>query len=80
MDTRTILNDLKAELNHITKAIAALESLNGTATATTPASKAPQPSEETRSNSCWPEKIVGDDEGSVGGKAQGSSKARRESD
>jgi len=37
MDTRTILADLKAELNRITKAIAALESLDGTATATSPA-------------------------------------------
>jgi hypothetical protein len=37
MDTRTILADLKAELNRITQAIAALESLDGTATATTPA-------------------------------------------
>ena len=36
MDARTILVDLKAELNRITKAIAALESLDGTATATTP--------------------------------------------
>ncbi len=35
MDTRTILIDLKAELSRITKAIAALESLDGTATATT---------------------------------------------
>jgi hypothetical protein len=34
MDTRTILADLKAELNRITKAIAALESLDGTPTAT----------------------------------------------
>jgi hypothetical protein len=37
MDTRTILIDLKAELSRITKAIAALESLDGTATAITPA-------------------------------------------
>ena len=37
MDTRTILADLKAELSRITQAIAALESLDGTATATTPA-------------------------------------------
>jgi hypothetical protein len=35
MDTRTILADLKTELNRITKAIAALESLDGTATVTT---------------------------------------------
>jgi hypothetical protein len=34
MDTRTILADLKAELNRINQAIAALESLDGTATAT----------------------------------------------
>jgi hypothetical protein len=44
MDTRTILADLKAELNRINQAIAALESLDGTATAmprvTTPAAKA----------------------------------------
>jgi hypothetical protein len=40
MDTRTILADLKAELSRITQAIAALESLDGTATATTPAAKA----------------------------------------
>jgi hypothetical protein len=37
MDTRTILADLKAELNRITQAIAALEMLDGTAPATTPA-------------------------------------------
>jgi len=40
MDTRTILADLKAELNRITQAIAALEALDGTVTATTPAAKA----------------------------------------
>jgi hypothetical protein len=44
MDTRTILADLKAELNRLNQAIAALESLDGTATAmpraTTPATKA----------------------------------------
>jgi hypothetical protein len=40
MDTRTILIDLKAELNRITKAISALESLDGTATVTIPGSKA----------------------------------------
>ena len=40
MDTRTILADLKTELNRINQAIAALESLDGTATATTPAAKA----------------------------------------
>jgi hypothetical protein len=41
MDTRTILVDLKAELSRLNKAIAALESLGGTATAvTTPAAKA----------------------------------------
>jgi hypothetical protein len=33
MDTRTILVDLKAELNRINQAIAALESLDSTATA-----------------------------------------------
>jgi hypothetical protein len=36
MDTRTILADLKAELNRLNQAIAALESLDGAATATTP--------------------------------------------
>jgi hypothetical protein len=41
MDTRTILIDLKAELNRINQAIAALESLDGTATVTTiPVTKA----------------------------------------
>jgi hypothetical protein len=40
MDTRTILTALKAELNRLNQAIAALESLDGTATATTPAAKA----------------------------------------
>jgi hypothetical protein len=40
MDTRTILADLKAELYRLNQAIAALESLDGTATATTPAAKA----------------------------------------
>ena len=40
MDTRTILADLKTELNRLNQAIAALESLDGTATATTPAAKA----------------------------------------
>ena len=44
MDTRIILADLKAELNRLNQAIAALESLNGTATAmprtTTPAGRA----------------------------------------
>jgi hypothetical protein len=35
MDTRTILVDLKAELNLINQVIAALESLDGTATVTT---------------------------------------------
>lgn len=39
MDTRTILADLTAELNRLNQAIAALESLDGTATATTPAAK-----------------------------------------
>jgi hypothetical protein len=37
MDTRTILADLKTELNRLNQAIAALESLDGAATATTPA-------------------------------------------
>ena len=37
MDTRTILTDLKAELNRLNQAIAALETLDGTVTATTPA-------------------------------------------
>jgi hypothetical protein len=36
MDTRTILADLKTELNRLNQAIAALESLDGTVTATTP--------------------------------------------
>jgi hypothetical protein len=40
MDTRTILADLKSELNRIQQAIAALESLNGPTTVSTPASKA----------------------------------------
>ena len=40
MDIKPILTDLKAELNRITQAIAALESLDGTATAATPAAKA----------------------------------------
>ena len=37
MDTRTILADLKTELNRLNQAIAALESLDGTVTATTSA-------------------------------------------
>jgi hypothetical protein len=37
MDTRTILADLKTELDRLNQAIAALEMLDGTATATTPA-------------------------------------------
>src|ERR1039458_8540001 len=45
MDTKNILADLKAELNRLNQAIAALESLDGTATATTPAAiAAPKPS------------------------------------
>jgi hypothetical protein len=36
MDTKNILADLRAELNRLNQAIAALESLDGTATATTP--------------------------------------------
>src|SRR5664280_2947541 len=48
MDTRTILADLKAELNRLNQAIAALESLGGAATAATGATattakSAPQP-------------------------------------
>jgi len=37
MDTRTILTDLRAELNRLNQAIATLESLDGTATVPTPA-------------------------------------------
>jgi hypothetical protein len=37
MDTKQILTDLRTELNRLNQAIAALESLDGTATATTPA-------------------------------------------
>ncbi len=37
MDIKPILTDLKAELNRLNQVIAALESLDGTATATTPA-------------------------------------------
>jgi hypothetical protein len=40
MDTRTILADLRTELNRLNQAIAALESLDGTAPATTAAAKA----------------------------------------
>jgi hypothetical protein len=40
METATFLKELRDELNRITKAIAALESLDGTVTATTPAAKA----------------------------------------
>jgi hypothetical protein len=40
MDINPILSELKAELNRVHQAIAALESLDGTATATTPAAKA----------------------------------------
>ena len=40
METAKILTDLRTELNRLNKAIAALESLDGTATATTPAAKA----------------------------------------
>jgi hypothetical protein len=36
MDIKPILTDLKVELNRLNQAIAALESLDGTATATTP--------------------------------------------
>jgi hypothetical protein len=37
MDTKNILADLRTELNRLNQAIAALESLDGTVTATTPA-------------------------------------------
>jgi hypothetical protein len=40
MDIKPILTDLKAELNRLNQAIAALESLDGAATAITPAAKA----------------------------------------
>ena len=40
MDIKPILTDLKAELNRLNQAIAALESLDVTATATTPAANA----------------------------------------
>jgi hypothetical protein len=40
MDTKQILADLRIELNRLNQAIAALESLDGTATATTPAAMA----------------------------------------
>jgi hypothetical protein len=40
MDTRTILADLKSELNRINQAISALETLDGTITANTSAAKA----------------------------------------
>ena len=40
METARILDELREELNRITKAIATLESLDGTATATIPAAKA----------------------------------------
>jgi len=40
MDTRTILADLRSELNRLNQAIAALESLDGTVTAATPVAKA----------------------------------------
>ncbi len=40
METAKFLKELREELNRITKAIAALESLDGTATATIPAAKA----------------------------------------
>lgn len=39
MDTRTILADLRTEFNRLNQAIAALESLDGTATAATPATE-----------------------------------------
>jgi hypothetical protein len=40
LDTKQILTELRAELNRLNQAIAALESLDGTATATTPTGKA----------------------------------------
>ncbi len=40
MDTKQILADLRIELNRLNQAIAALESLDGTAPATTPAATA----------------------------------------
>ena len=40
MDTKQILAELRIELNRLNQAIAALESLDGTATATTPIAKA----------------------------------------
>jgi general stress protein YciG len=40
MDIKPILTDLRTELNRLNQAIATLESLDGTATATTPAAKA----------------------------------------
>jgi hypothetical protein len=40
MDTKSILADLRTELNRLNQAIAALESLDGTETAPTPAAKA----------------------------------------
>ena len=70
MDTRTILADLKAELNRITKAIATLESLDGTATATTPATKAaPERGGRRRISAAGRKRISEADEGKVGGKA-----------
>ena len=39
METARILEELREELNRLNQAIAALESLDGTATATTPAAK-----------------------------------------
>jgi hypothetical protein len=49
MDTRTILADLKAELSRLNQAIAALESLDGNAPATTPAAiAAPTQSKKRR--------------------------------
>jgi hypothetical protein len=40
MDTARVLIDLRSELDRLNQAIAALESLDGTVTATTPAAKA----------------------------------------
>ena len=70
MDTRTILADLKAELTRLNQAIAALESLDGTAPAmpraTTSAAKAAATQAKKRGLPRCTEKIIGDDEGPLG--------------
>ena len=48
MGINPILSELKAELRRINQAIAALESLNGTVTVTTPAAKAASKQPEKR--------------------------------